>query len=380
MRNLRKIASWYLSKFILVSYLSFWARVLLRKRKPLIVGITGSVGKTTTTDIVAATLMHADALPIVGRVWKTTENMNNNIGLPLTVLGYRGWPKSNREWMAILCCLPFRTFALARSENYPEILVLEYAAGPKGDVPRLVKIAPPTLAVVTAVGPAHLERFKTVERLVQEKSALVQAVPPSGLVILGQDNPYSCNMGLGTQAQVVKVNGSGRKLSENVARTVARYFGLSTEMISRALNECEAAARRLQCLQLGSLTVIDDTFNANPLSMKLGLDMLAETAKTQQRRVAILGMMGELGTESPRYHEEIADYARKRADIVIGVGSLASHYRPDYWFANSEDCAKSLDDLIHRGDCLFVKGSHSVQLDTVVGRLKLLFAEAPANG
>lgn len=363
---------------VVTRYLFFWARRVLRRRNPCIVGVTGSVGKTTTKEMIAAVLMHEEVRPIVGPVWKTSGNLNNNIGLPLTILGYHDWPASRLAWIATLCTLPFRSLAFATSGAYPKILVLEYAAGWRGDVDRLAALAPPTVAVVTAVGPAHLERFKTVERLAQVKSALVRAVPRSGLVVLGQDDGYASNMARDARAPVVKVRGRGRELSQNLAHAVARYFGLSDEVVTTTLSACEAVAGRLNVLELGYVSVIDDAFNANPLSMKLGLDTLAEAARQKQRKVAILGMMAELGVESPRYHEEIAAYARQRADCVIGVGGLAKQYRPDHWFARSEDCAKGLRDLIHRGDCLLVKGSHSVHLFRVVRELKRIAAEALA--
>jgi UDP-N-acetylmuramoyl-tripeptide--D-alanyl-D-alanine ligase len=362
---------------MLTGYLFFWARRVLRRRNPRIVGVTGSVGKTTTKEMIAAVLMHEEARPIVGLVWKSPGNLNNNIGLPLTILGYHDWPASRLAWIATLCTLPFRSQSLAASDAYPRILVLEYAAGWRGDVDRLAALAPPTVAVVTAVGPAHLERFKTVECLAHVKGALVRAVPRSGLVVLGQDNSYASDMARHARAPVVKVRGTGRELSQNLAHAVARYFRLPDEVVTAALSACDALAGRLRVLELGYVLVIDDAFNANPLSMKLGLDTLAEAAEQKQRKVAILGMMAELGIESRKYHEEIAAYARQRADCVIGVGSLAKAYRPDHWFAGSEDCARGLRALIRRGDCLLVKGSHSVHLSRVVVELKRIAAEAP---
>ena len=96
-------------------YLAFWARRVLRAHNPRVVGITGSVGKTTTKEMIAAALMHPDALAIVGRVWKTPGNMNNNVGLPLTVLGYEGWAESAVGWLTLLASVPFRALRLVRS-------------------------------------------------------------------------------------------------------------------------------------------------------------------------------------------------------------------------------------------------------------------------
>ena len=193
-------------------YLAFWARRVLRAHNPRVVGITGSVGKTTTKEMIAAALMHPDALAMVGRVWKTPGNMNNNVGLPLTVLGYQGWAESAVGWLTLLASVPFRSLRLVRSSDYAEVLVLEYAAGWDGSVPHLARLAPPTVAVVTAIGPSHLERFGTVDGVAEEKSALVRAVPASGLVLLGADTPGSANMACLSAAPVRLVPGEGKRV------------------------------------------------------------------------------------------------------------------------------------------------------------------------
>lgn len=108
---------------LLTSYLFFWARLVLRQQQPRIVGITGSVGKTTTKEVVAAVLAHPDARATVGRVRKTAENLNGNIGLPLVVLNYDARPKTPRQWLTLVGTLPFRALRLAASTSYPEVLV-----------------------------------------------------------------------------------------------------------------------------------------------------------------------------------------------------------------------------------------------------------------
>ena len=110
------------------------------------------------------------------------------------------------------------------------------------------------------------------------------------------------------------------------------------------------------------MTIIDDSYNANPLSMRLGLDRLTEAAQPVQRRVAFLGSMGELGDEAAQYHQQIGAYAHQKADVVIGVGELARHYGPDHWFADSDECARQVNRLVGPDDCVLVKGSHSVHM------------------
>jgi UDP-N-acetylmuramoyl-tripeptide--D-alanyl-D-alanine ligase len=158
-------------------------------------------------------------------------------------------------------------------------------------------------------------------------------------------------------------------LSKNIARVVARRLGVPDQAVESALEAAGATKGRLNRLQARDLTVIDDSYNANPLSMRLGLDTLAEAAPAGCRRVAILGTMGELGAESERYHREIGQHARRCADLVIGVGDMGRRYAPDRWFEDSESCARAIGGLVSPGDWLLVKGSASVAMSRVVDRL-----------
>jgi len=348
------------------AWLLFWARLVVRVRRPLIVGVTGSVGKTTTKEVIAAVLKHPEVQERVGRVSSTPRNINNTMGVPLVVLGYTRWPAGRRETAAWMLGVPLRALALATVKPFPSVLVLEFAAGPNGDIQRTANAAPPTVAVVTAIGPAHLEQFGTLERIVHEKGALVRAVSPSGLVVLGAASAPVAALERQSAAPIVKIEGRGRALSENAAQAVCDFLGIPSEVTERALATAPAVPGRLNVLELGPLTVIDDSHNANPLSMQLGLDTLAGRAGPGIRRVAVLGDMKELGPEATRYHDEIAEYAGTRADVIIGVGPLARHYRPEHWFETSDQCAEALPSLLAPGDCVLVKGSNSVALHKVV--------------
>jgi UDP-N-acetylmuramoyl-tripeptide--D-alanyl-D-alanine ligase len=355
----------------LESYLVFLARLVFRVRKPFVIGITGSVGKSTTTAMVAAVLSHRDAERIVGAVGHTSDNMNDDVGLSATLLRFESfyvlpWPYPHR--LAMLCLTPFRALRVMMG-RYPKVMVLEFGVGSTADFNRMVTIAPPDVAVVTRIGAAHLEIMKTVEALVQEKGALVRAVRPSGLVILGQDHDYVSQLEQMARAPVIKVSGQGVELSQNITRAVCRHMGIPEEVVNSALREFKPPKGRLNRLEFVGMTVIDDSYNANPLSMKLALDTLAEADKLKHRRLAVLGFMAELGKESPRYHVEVGAYARSRADILIGVGDLSKHYNPNFWFETSDACAAQIENLVRFNDCLLVKGSFAAQMERVVNKL-----------
>jgi UDP-N-acetylmuramoyl-tripeptide--D-alanyl-D-alanine ligase len=359
---------------LFVHYCAFCARLVLRIRKPLIIGVTGSAGKTTTVEMITAVLQHPAARQIVGLMAHTVDNMNDDIGLPLTVLRYDRWKRSLREAPLLL----LRALRLAFFGRYPRVLVLEYATHWGGHLHRLVKVAPPDIGVVTTIGPAHLARLKTLQGVVHEKSAVVSAVPPSGLVVLGTDHDYVADLEARARGRVVKLPGRGADLARNIAKVVALHLGIPEQAIEAALAEVRPAKGRLNEVRLGGVTVIDDSYNANPLSMRLGLDRLAELAQPGQRRIAFLGSMAELGDEASQYHRHIGACAREKADVVIGVGELAREYRPDHWFPDSEQCARQLHGLVRSGDCVLVKGSASVRMSLVIEPLKVGSSEGRA--
>lgn len=354
---------------LVAAYWFFWAWLLLRIRRPLIIGVTGSVGKTTTVTMIAHVLAHPATKGKLGVVGHTADNMNDDSGVPLTVLRFRKGPTRRQKLLALLL-VSFRTLRLALSPRYPKVFVLEFGTHAQGHLHHLVKLAPLDIGVVTTIGPAHLDTLKTLQGVVQEKSAIVRTVPASGLVVLGTEHGFVADLEALSKGRVVKLPGRGEALSRSIARTIALNLGIPEQAIAAALADFQPVQRRLNQLQLGELTVIDNSYNANPLSMQLGLDTLNEVVMPGQRRLAMLGAMGELGEETARYHGEVGVYAHQRADVVIGVGELAKHYDPDHWFPSSGDCADHLDELIRPDDCILVKGSASVRMSAVVDRMR----------
>ncbi|MDO8599556.1 MAG: Mur ligase family protein, partial [bacterium] len=186
------------SRFVhrfLQALLSYLARSVVRRQRPTIIGITGSVGKTSTREAIRVVLA-ADR-----NVRSAPKNYNNEIGLPTAIIGGHAPGRSPIAWVSLLA----RGLALGcvRSLRYPEALVLEYGADHPGDIAYLARIAPPTIGVITAVGPAHTEFFRTVERVIAEKRRLIAALPRDGVAILNRDVEDVYGMRDRTRARVV---------------------------------------------------------------------------------------------------------------------------------------------------------------------------------
>jgi UDP-N-acetylmuramoyl-tripeptide--D-alanyl-D-alanine ligase len=249
---------------------------------------------------------------------------------------------------------------------------MEFGIGATSHFRRLVRIAPPALGVVTRIGAAHLELFKSIHGVVQEKGELVRAVPGSGLIVLASDHDHVAALEAMARAPVVKVPGGGVELSRQIARIVCRHLGVPDDVVDESLRSFRNPKGRLNVLRFSGLTLIDDSYNANPLSMALGLDTLADIGADGRRRVAVLGYMAELGDESGRYHEEVATHARRCSDLLIGVGAAAKLYQPDLWYATSAECAEAIDRLLRFDDCVLVKGSFAAQMELVSDRIKAI--------
>ena len=202
--------------------------------------------------------------------------MNDDLGLPATLLLFADLKEDyapSRLKTAFIA--PFRAlWIIAGIGRYPKVFVLEFGTSWEGHIPRLARLAPPNIAVVTTIGASHLERLKTLEGVTQEKSALVQAVPPSGWVILGTEHNFVAQLEQAARSAIVRVSGSSTELAENAARAVCRHLHIPDEIVAAGIRDFKPPKGRLNVMRFSKFTVIDDSYNANPLSMKLGLDTL----------------------------------------------------------------------------------------------------------
>ncbi len=339
------------------------ARAWRRALGARVVGITGSVGKTSVKDIARALLP--------GEVHANRENLNTEIGLPLTVL---------------------------EAPGDADVLVLEMAMRGAGQIAELAEIAEPEVVAITNVGPVHLELLGSVEAIAAAKAEALEALPEDGVGVVPVDAgalaphlasaPRLLRFGPGGDVEAVEARveegvtealvatPAGRQVFDlpfaeqhnltNALAAIAIGVALEAplaEMADRAAN-IGFSRFRGERLELGEgIVLVNDCYNANPVSMRAALDHLATFGG---RRVAVLGEMAELGPEAPRHHREVGEHARAHGiDTVVGVGEPARAYAPDELVADPLEAAELLAAQLEPGDTVLVKGSRSAGLEAV---------------
>jgi UDP-N-acetylmuramoyl-tripeptide--D-alanyl-D-alanine ligase len=333
-------------------------RAVRERSDARVVAITGSSGKTSTKDILAALCRP------VTRTVAAEEGHNNEIGLPLT---------------------------LTRLEPDTDVLITEMGMRGLGHIAALAEIARPGVGVITNIGPVHLELLGTIDRVAQAKAELLHALPPGGIAVIPQDapelEPYVPD-GLDVrrfappQVEVrdgaAHVEFAGRSIPFSftarhqaanavAALTVVDALGLP---LPEELVEVPFSRWRCEESQLpGGGLLINDAYNANPASMRAALEHLVERA-AGRRTVAVLGDMAELGVDAPRYHEEVGAFARALGvDVIVGVGELARRYGPDEWAADAGAASELVRTVAASGDTVLVKASRAIGLEVVADAL-----------
>lgn len=350
-----------------------------------VVGVTGSNGKTSTKDFIREVLGGSD------QVSATLGNLNNHIGLPLTILS---------------------------TEPEQKAAVWEMGMSNPGEIERLAEIASPDIAVITHIGTAHIEFMKSREAIALEKGMLVEAIDRDGVVILNANDDCSSDLAARSRGRVVTAGiESGDVRAENLhataegtvfdlvadgagsesvnlpvagrhmvgnavlAAAVALQFDVSLGETARRLSAVELTGGRLQRRVVGGLNFLDDSYNANPDSMRAALSTLADIA-TEGRRIAVLGRMAELGSLEESEHRQLGEAAAASAiDILIGVGEAGGLIADGASRAGRDDldvkhCADQKDAAAYlraeagADDLILVKGSRSAAMEAVIRELE----------
>lgn len=394
------------------------SELVLRKYKPKIVAITGSVGKTSTKDAVFAVISG------FAYVRKSEKSYNSEIGLPLTILGLpNGWNNPLIWFKNILKGL----WLVIWPHEYPKWLVLEVGVGKPGDMRRTASWLRTDAVIMTAIAetPVHIEFFESRRHLIEEKSQLIRTLRPGGLLVLNADDEaiiamkqksknrtitygfaegadilasgesilyledgpdagapagVAYRIDYGGASQPVEIAGVfGRNHVYASLASLALSAGLGWNMIQAAasLKKYDAPPGRMRLLRgIKDTFIIDDSYNSSPFASEAALDTLGSIRmpKLSARKIAVLGDMLELGRHTQNAHEDIGRRAGRYADALFTVGprsvsiregALAAGMRPDriYEFSDSQSAGAFLKDFIGGGDVILIKGSQGMRME-----------------
>ncbi|MBT6691450.1 UDP-N-acetylmuramoyl-tripeptide--D-alanyl-D-alanine ligase [Candidatus Parcubacteria bacterium] len=400
-------------KKVLHFILKILAKLVIRKYQPKVVGITGSVGKTSAKEAVYCVLKDNF------KTRRSVKNYNNEIGTPLTILGWSNSPGKNLfRWLVLLV----RSIKLIvrKDTNYPEVLILEMGADRPGDIKYLISIAKPNIAVMTAIGPSHIEYFGSLKKIVKEKSSILKDLKDKDWAIINRDDPelsgviddiknnlltfgqredsdihlmdvkitkrdekYGTSFKLRNKGSEVPmflpaVLGWQHAQAAATACAVGVALGLNMVEISKSLSEYEPARGRTNLISgVKYSQIIDDTYNASPQSSKVALNILAEFP-SEGRKIAVFGDMLELGEMSEEGHREVGrDLVKLGVDYLFVIGERARDISraakesgmPEdkiFHFPFTMEAGVFLQERIKPGDVILVKGSRGSKMEQMV--------------
>lgn len=403
-------------KSIIVSIITLEARLVLKKYKPRIIAVTGSVGKTSTKEAIAAVLEGGFYIR------RGLGSYNSEIGAPLAILGL------NNAWFSVFGWLKNILTAAAlliKRYNYPRILILELGADKPGDIGKLVDWIKPDVGVITALGdiPVHVEFFASPEALRSEKAKILSHLKSCDKAILNYDDETVLELrektkaeiitfGLGENAEVrgsnykillkkysgkdfpegiiFKVDYKGASVPIRIFNTFGKQqmyvclaavacgavFGLNLVKISEFLSRYQSLPGRLKLIKgIKNTLILDDTYNASPMAMHAALDTLKEIPA--KRKIVVLGDMLELGKYTINAHREMGQLAVKICDLIFTVGPRAKFIAEEarelnfpkeniFEFANSLEAGAELQKRIREGDLILIKGSQAMRMEKTV--------------
>lgn len=408
-----------LLKKIIVYVLRIESQMVLRKYKPKIIAITGSVGKTSTKDAVYAVISK------FAYVRKSEKSFNSEIGLPLTILGCpNGWSNPIIWTKNIFIGLKL----ILTKQKYPNWLVLEVGVGKAGDMQATASWLKTDIVLVTAIGetPSHIEFFNSRKHLIEEKSQLIQTLKKDGILILNADDADVLGMKTKTKNLIVtygfkegaditgsgdsvlydqkgepegvvfRIDEDGKSLPVQIEGVFGRnhmYASLGALALSSvlkfnmleaidALKVYDVPAGRMRLLKgINDTLIIDDTYNSSPLACETALKTLGEI-KCEGRRVAVLGDMLELGKHTVEAHKNIGKIAKDNADVLVVVGQRAHAIKEGaveagmniknmFDFLNSKEAGEFMKTFVNKGDLVLVKGSQGIRMERVAAAILL---------
>jgi len=407
-------------KIIYLEKILRWlALVILKKYNPKIVGITGSVGKSSAKEAIFSVLKNHF------KVRKNEKNYNNEIGLPLTIIGCQGGESSLWGWIMVGGCFLKTLFF---SKDYPEVLILEMGADRPGDIKYLASFIQCQLAVVTDISSSHLEYFKTLKGVAQEKWSLVKSLKKSGKAIVNIDNSQILKLknkekrkdlnfltfGFSDKTDIqateifynysqhnisnnkiiglgFKLNYKGTSIPIRLNKILAKHniyaalvgvaigveMGLNLVEIAEALKDFSLPPGRMRPLMgIKNTFIIDDTYNASPVSTIAALELLGKIKAS--RKIVVLGDMLELGVNTEKGHREVAKkFLSIKGDVFLAVGKrmkfaideLQKHNFPEEYiesYDNFQEAGLRLKTIIEENDLILVKGSQGMRMEKVV--------------
>jgi len=400
-------------KKLIVFILNYEARLLLFRAKPIIITITGSVGKTSIKDAIFSVLKN------YRRTRKSEKSFNSEIGVPLSILGLpNAWES---PWLWLKNLIDGAIIALF-SRQYPDVLVLEAGVDRPGDMASLAKWLKSDIVVITSLPdvPVHVEYFATPEAVTKEKLELLKSLKPNGVFIYNHDddklpavtkevrqpsigygryNPtqfmasadtvlYRDDVAIGTiftlthldetaQIRVMGSVGLQNTYTYSAAAAVASQFDITLEAVAEALQDHQVPPGRMRLLSgIKNSLIIDDTYNSSPTAVESALLSLKEL-KGAKRKIAILGDMLELGHFSSREHEKVGELVPKCADVLITLGvrsrkiaQVALEFGMNEEFIFQYDdvmrAGRELQNYLQPGDVVLVKASQSIRAEKIV--------------
>lgn len=402
---------------ILQLKLKILAGLILKKYQPQVIGITGSVGKTTSKEAISAVLSAKFA------VRAPLKNYNNEIGVPLTIIGADS-PGANLSGWFLVFLRAWRLLII-KDKKYPKIIILELGVDRPGDMRYLTRIAKPEVGVVTTVSHSHLEFFGSLEKIKKEKQGLVEALPSKGLAVLSADSESVRSMSEASRAKVLtyglsseadlravdirynfekgegflpglsfklEYNGSSvpvflrEAISDKAilaalsAAAVAIHFNYNLVEIAAALEYFNLPKGRMRVLRgIKNSSIIDDTYNASPDSCLAVLEVMERASlKESAEKIAIIGDMLELGSYTEEGHALVGKKSVEAGiSQLILVGSRARHvasgakeagFNEDniFYFSNAEEAGKFAQQRINQGDLILIKGSQGARMEKTV--------------